>query len=120
MQSTQARKPLTQLVDDYLRSRFTYIGETIETLVAPDYMLTGLQMNNRLAGDCDDITMLHAALLTCLDFKVRFVAIRSTYNDPNFDHVFLEVFDNGEWIPFDITIPLGTEIEFFGRLQMAV
>lgn len=120
IQASQSNKPLIQIVDEYLRTRFVYMPELIETLVTPEYMLRGLERYNRLRGDCDDITTLHAALLTCLDKKVRFIAIRSTFNDPNFDHVFLEVHNNGDWIPFDITLPLGSEIEYFARLAMAV
>ena len=107
-------------IDGYLRSHFIYIPEMIETIQTPDYMLNGLEINNVLMGDCDDITTLHAALLLCLAFKVRLVAIRSTFTDPNFDHVYLETEHQGEWIPYDITIPLGTEIHYFGRLTMAV
>lgn len=116
----QSGKPLIQ-TDKFLRDRFVYTDETIETLQAPDYMLNGLKMSGVLRGDCDDITTLHAALLTCMGIKVRFVAIRSTFEDPNFDHVFLEAFDEfASWMPYDITLPLGTEINYFGRLTVQV
>lgn len=114
--------PLT-LTDKFLRDRFVYTDETIETLQAPEYMLNGLKISGVLRGDCDDITTLHAALLTCMDIKVRFVAIRSTFEDSNFDHVFLEAQSptmDRDWIPFDITIPVGTEINYFGRLTIQV
>jgi hypothetical protein len=83
-------------------------------------MLNGLEMNNALTGDCDDITTLHAGLLLALAFPVRFIAIRSTFTDPNFDHVYLETQHQNQWIPFDITIPKGTEIHWFGRLTVQV
>lgn len=112
--------PLTQ-TDKFLRDRFVYTDETIETLQAPDYMLNGLKMSGVLRGDCDDITTLHASLLTCMGIKVRFVAIRSTFEDPNFDHVFLEAQSpEGDWIPFDVTLPLGYEMKYFGRLTVQV
>ncbi|MCI0618949.1 transglutaminase domain-containing protein [bacterium] len=107
-------------VDDYLRQRFIYLDEAIETLQTPEYMLGGLEMTGKLTGDCDDISTLHAAFLTCLRFSVRFVAIRSNFTDPNFDHVFIEAKSNGEWIPYDVTIPLGTQINYFGRLTIQV
>lgn len=109
-----------ELIDTFLRSHFVYFPERIETLQTPEYMLTGLEMNNHLTGDCDDISTLHAALLTCLAFPVRFVAIRSTWGDPNFDHVYIEVLFDKDWLPFDVTIPLGTEIEYFARLAIQV
>lgn len=107
-------------VDNFLRSKFVYASEAIETLQTPDYMLTGLEMSGRLVGDCDDVSTLHAALLTALGFDVRFVAIRSMREQPNFDHVYLEVKDNDKWIMYDITLPLGTQIEYFGRIEIKV
>lgn len=121
MKSKSTDGRLLTSVDRFLRERFIYAHEIIETLQYPDYMLSGLEMSGRLVGDCDDISTLHAALLTALGFKVRFVAIRSTPNDPNFDHVYIEVKDiNDDWIMYDVTIPLGTQIDYSGRLAIQV
>lgn len=111
---------MLQSVETFLRSRFQYVDEKIETLVAPDYMLQGLENTGAIRGDCDDISTLHAAILTCLDIKVRFVAIRSRQDDPNYDHVFMEAFNGTEWILYDITIPPGTPIEWFSRVAINV
>lgn len=106
--------------DDFLRSKFIYTEEKIETLVAPEYSIQGLEQNGVIRGDCDDISILHAALLTCMDIKVRFVAIRSTKEDANYDHVFIEAFDGVEWILHDITVPRGTPIEYYSRIAVNV
>lgn len=116
----RGRNELLKNVDKFLRDHFIYVSEEIETLLTPEYMMNGYEMTGRFIGDCDDISTLHAALLTTLDCKVRFVAIRSTYDDPNFDHVYIEAEKDGEWVPYDITVPLGTEIEYFGRLTIPV
>mgnify|MGYP001612044145 CR=1 FL=1 len=79
-----------------------------------------MEISGRLVGDCDDISTLHAALLTALGFQVRFVAIRSAYENPNFDHVYIEANNNGDWIMYDVTIPLNTPIDYFGRFTIAV
>ena len=120
MTAKQTRKNPAQLVDDFLRKSFVYTDENIETLQAPDYMLNGLEMSGVLRGDCDDITTLHASLLNAMGIPVRFVAIRSTFEDPNFDHVYLEAQDVDEWTAYDVTIPLGTNIHWFGRQTMQV
>lgn len=109
-----------KVTENFLRSVFVYSSEIVETILTPDYMLSGLQSSGKLVGDCDDISTLHAALLTAMGFNTRFVAIRSTYLDPNFDHVFIEVESQSRWIPYDITIPLGTKIEYFGKLTVAL
>lgn len=120
MKSPTDKRELLKTVDQFLREKFVYASEMIETLQHPDYMLGGLEMSGRLVGDCDDISTLHAALLTALGFQVRFVAIRSLKQDINFDHVYIEANHNGEWIMFDITLPLGTIIDYFGRIAIPV
>lgn len=120
MKSPTDKRQLLQNADTFLRERFVYESEAIETLLYPDYMLNGLEMSGRLVGDCDDISTLHATLLAALGFDVRFVAIRSTYTDPNFDHVYIEANLDGEWIMFDITIPYGATIEYFARINIPV
>lgn len=114
------RAILLKSVDEYIRRYFIYTPEKIETLVTPEYMLSGLEINHRLMGDCDDISMFHAALLTCLGFSVRFVAIRSVQENPDFDHVYIEVRHQGEWILYDETVPMGTPIEFYARIVMDI
>lgn len=111
--------PLTA-VDTYIRQRFIYIPEKIETLVTPDYMLSGLEVNKHLTGDCDDISMFHATLLTCMGFQVRFVAIRSVRENPDYDHVFIEAFDGHDWQGFDATVPSGTQMEMFARININI
>jgi transglutaminase-like putative cysteine protease len=109
-----------QSVEAFLRRRFQYVDEKIETLVSPDYMLQGLEITGAIRGDCDDISTLHAAILTCMDIKVRFVAIRSRQDDPNYDHVFMEAFNGTDWVLYDITVPPGTPIEWFSRVAINV
>jgi len=120
MQSPTNKSELLRMVDDFLRRKFVYVDEKIETIQTPDYMLTGLEMSGILAGDCDDISTLHAALLTALGFVVRFVAIRSIQDSTAFDHVYIEVQNNNRWIMYDITLPLETQINYFGRIAIEV
>jgi transglutaminase-like putative cysteine protease len=115
-----AKPDVLKSVESFLRNKFQYVDEKIETLVTPDYMLQGLEINGALRGDCDDISMLHAAILTALDIKVRFVAIRSVQNNPNYDHVYMEAFNGSDWVLFDITVPPGTPIEWFARIAVNV
>lgn len=109
-----------EIVDSFLRAKFIYASEIVETLQYPDYMLQGLEASGHLVGDCDDISTLHAALLTAMGFKVRFVAIKSLRDISDYDHVYIEVQHNNKWIMYDVTLPLGTNVEYFGRLTIQV
>ena len=111
---------IVQKVDQFLRSKFTYMSEEIETLVAPEYMLMALENNGAISGDCDDISTLQGAIYKCLGIPVRFVAIRSQRDNPNYDHVFSEVKQGDLWIPYDVTLPLGFHIQYYSRVAMEV
>lgn len=85
-------------------------------------MLKGLEVTHHLVGDCDDISTLYAAILTCLGFKSRFVAIKSTRNNSGYDHVFVETEnpDINSWVAFDMTVPAGTILEYYGKVEINI
>jgi hypothetical protein len=57
------------------------------------------------AGDCDDISMLTAALVMAIGYPARFVTVAASQTDPDqFSHVYTEAevpAGSGEWIPLD-------------------
>ena len=65
-----------------------------ETVQTPEHTAFVLQ-----AGDCDDFSVLEAALLGALGHPTRFVTIG--YTPRAFSHVYLEVQVRGRWIPLD-------------------
>lgn len=112
---------IATLTDKFLRDHFRYVPENVETLVTPEYMLTSLENTGMVSGDCDDISILQGAIYKCLGLRVRFVAIRSEQDNPNYDHVFSEVWiHNQGWVVFDLTLPIGFEISYLSRVIMEV
>jgi hypothetical protein len=65
-----------------------------ETVQSPEYTA----FTSR-AGDCDDFTVLEAALLGALGHPTRFVTIGFTPRA--FSHVYLEANLRGQWLPLD-------------------
>jgi predicted transglutaminase-like cysteine proteinase len=65
-----------------------------ETVQTPEYTAFVNQ-----AGDCDDFSVLEAALLGALGHPTRFVTIG--YKPQAFSHVYLEVQVRGRWMPLD-------------------
>jgi transglutaminase-like putative cysteine protease len=112
---------IAALTDKYLRDHFVYVPENIETLVTPEYMLISLENTGKVSGDCDDISILQGAIYKCLGYRIRFVAIRSEKDNPNYDHVYSEIYipDNG-WTVYDLTLPLGFKISYLSRVTMEI
>jgi predicted transglutaminase-like cysteine proteinase len=65
-----------------------------ETVQTPEYTAFVNQ-----AGDCDDFSVLEAALLGALGHPTRFITVG--YSPKAFSHVFLEANIQGRWIPLD-------------------
>lgn len=98
-------------VDGWIRAHFRYRDEREEILRTPEFMLNdALVRLGYLEGDCDDVSMFYAAVFKAMGARARFVAIRYTPNNPNFEHVFTQAYDMAVWQSFDATVPPGTDI----------
>lgn len=106
-------------VDRFLRANFIYREERDEVLRDVPYMLNDLVTLGHMEGDCDDMTIMCAAMLCALLIPTRFTAIQSEIPGL-FDHVFTETKVNGEWVPVDPTVPYGTQYTQFGFMSEVV
>lgn len=106
-------------VDTWIRARFRYRDEAEEILRTPEFMLNDvLNRLGYLEGDCDDISTFYVATFKALGVPARFIAIRYTPNNPNFEHVFAQAFDMAVWRSFDATVPEGTDIRALEQITM--
>jgi len=79
-------------VRDHIRYTRDVVGQ--ETLYPPEYVMYQTQ-----AGDCDDMSMLVAALLGSVGIPTRFKVIGQTLG--SYSHVYLEAKPRDTWIPLD-------------------
>ena len=90
---------------DFVRDNIRYTKDVlnIETLSTPVVTLQTRQ------GDCDDKSTLLAALLESAGYQTRFVV--ASYVSGDFEHVYVQVCCDGEWITCDTTenYPFGWE-----------
>lgn len=108
-------------VDDWVRARFRYRDEREEVLRTPEFQLNdALVRLGYLEGDCDDVSMFYAAILKTLGLPVRFVAIRYTPDNPNFEHVFTQAYNMASWRTFDATVPRGTDMRAIESIHMEI
>lgn len=85
-----------EAVHTWIQKNIRYTRDPVgqETVQTPEYTAFINQ-----AGDCDDFSVLEAALLGALGHPTRFVTIGFT--PTAFSHVYLEVNVRGDWIALD-------------------
>lgn len=105
--------------ESYLRSVFRYREENEEIVRTPEFMVSDLETTGTIEGDCDDVAVLAASIAKAIGYDVRFTALQTT-TLWEYDHVFAEIFDRGNWIPIDITVPGGTEYPSFAYMSEVI
>jgi transglutaminase-like putative cysteine protease len=104
-------------IEGFIRSRFRYRSEEIETLRTVEKMLETLRHTGKIYGDCDDICILIASLLLACGLKPRFVAIQTDVSTDDYLHVFVTIL--GQII--DVTVmPKTTLIAYGEPMEMAI
>ena len=81
---------------NWVRDNIRYTRDVVgqETLFPPEYVMYQTQ-----AGDCDDLSMLVAALCGSVGIPTRFKVIGQTPG--SYSHVYLEARPQNDWIPLD-------------------
>lgn len=81
----------------FVRDRIRYVSDItdVETVATPDKIL------EQAAGDCDDKSVLLAALLESIGHPTRFIAIG--FERGIFSHVYIETAMGGGWLPLETT-----------------
>lgn len=93
-----------------------YRPENEEILRSPEYMMGDLSRLGYIEGDCDDIAIFVATVFRVLGVPVRFVALRIKDNDPEFGHVFTELWTGNGWYALDPTVKPGTRYRYAERM----
>lgn len=97
----------------FVRDQIRYVRDidNVETLHDP---VTLLKIR---AGDCDDKSILLAALLLSIGGRVRFIA--TSFSPGLFSHVWTQVHVYGKWIDLEPTepLPFGSRIPSRGTVK---
>jgi hypothetical protein len=131
-ESIASNELLSVALHRWVRMNINYVPDEVlveqgaegrELLIAPNVLLA----MNPAEGDCDDFSMVAAAIATSLGMAVRFVAVALEKNNPNrYSHIFIQVKDNvgpnGEkdWVTLDCSHGLWAGWEVQGQLQRYV
>lgn len=89
-----------KLLHRFVRDQIRYVKDIrgVETVQTPDVTLS------LKAGDCDDKSVLLAAMLEAIGHPTRFVAIG--FRPDDFVHVYVETRIGTSWIPLETTEPV--------------
>jgi|SRR5215831_7060862 len=103
-------------LESWMRNHFVYRDEHEEILRTPVFMLSDMGRTSGtrvvgLEGDCDDASTFLAAAAKAMGYRTRLVAIRYNKTNPDFEHVFTQAFDGGQWHMLDPTIDTDTVIQ---------
>lgn len=110
----------TSNVDQFIRLHFVYMTEPYEIILSPDVAMDRLLAHGYFVGDCDDVATLTAAIFKTFELPTRYVAIRTQKGNPEYLHVFVEVFQDGHWIIYDATVPRTMIPTDYGRLEYLI
>lgn len=91
---------------EYVRDRIRYVKDIdgVETLHPPEWVL------KLGAGDCDDKSILLAALLLSIGHTPRFIAV--AFEPDVFSHVWVQDLLDGQWVDLEATesLPFGQHV----------
>lgn len=90
----------------FVRDEIRYVRDVQGT----ETLHTAEQILKQRAGDCDDKSILLAAMLGAIGFKTRLVAVG--FKPGQYQHVFVEVKLGKSWIPLETTEPVDMGWQF--------
>jgi len=89
-----------EAVYNFVRSNIVYVMDPVDV----EALSTPVELLRIRAGDCDDMAVLLASLLTAIGHPTRFVAIG--FSEGDLSHVYVETKIGERWIALDPTEPL--------------
>jgi hypothetical protein len=90
------------------RALFAWVQKNIRfvrDIAGVETLRTARETALRGAGDCDCMTVLICSLLKTTGNPIRITTIQTHADDPDFSHVFGEVFDGAKWVVVDPARP---------------
>lgn len=94
------KNELAGAIYNHLKREIAYVLDPykVENIQTPKATLQLKQ------GDCDDMSLLSAALLQSIGIGTRFI-LAAPIGQTAYSHIYLEYQDNaGNWVPFDLTL----------------
>lgn len=111
---TEGARPRDQfqqagMIRAWVQAHTRYLNDppNLELIRTPSYLLDRIARDGVVAGDCDDMSVLTAALALAAGMSARFVAVGFQGARGPLVHVFTEVLTDRGWVEMDTTRPDG-------------
>ena len=101
---------------DFVKAHTKYTPDPLgmELFISPQKMIEKIRMTGIAEGDCDDLSLLTAALLGSIGYSVRLALV--DLEGYGFDHIFCQVYSENlqAWLNCDTSSsnPVGWEIQY--------
>jgi len=83
-------------IGEFVRNHVRYVKDPVgtESLQAPDMMIRMMKDAGYTMGDCDDMSLLIAAMLMSVGIKPVFRAVKYRKESPAYNHIYVVVYEN--------------------------
>lgn len=87
----------------FIRRNWSFMPDPpgIELVKTPRRQIHEFNQYGYFWGDCDDASLLAAGIYKALGYENRFVVVQRKHRSGKFDHIFIEIRYNDDWIAFD-------------------
>jgi hypothetical protein len=95
-----------QAIYQNVMENFAYVQDPIGPLGPKETLRPVRELLDLKAGDCDDLSMLIAALCGTVGYETRFITVAADpEHSSQFSHIYPEVLASGKWIAMDCARP---------------
>ena len=93
----------SQKIMEWVKSHTKFIRDPsgVELLHTPKFQLQAIERNGELSIDCDDFSMLSAAMGKAVGLPAKFVVLGFLENNAPYTHVFTILKVRDKWYPID-------------------
>ena len=83
-------------IGEFVKTHIRYVKDPVgtESLQAPDMMIRMMKDAGYAMGDCDDMSLLIAALLMSIGIRPAFRAVKYKASSPTYNHIYVVVYEN--------------------------
>lgn len=111
------------MIFSFVKNHYSYVPDPYkkELIISPAIMLDNISQNGVTYGDCDDVSLLYAAMCGSVGLPCK-ISLVDSDGDGELDHAIAAIEDEygGRWLDADLTgnVPLGWDSRYQSRFDI--